>query len=236
MFGVTSFFPKSATPALVIVPFRVTLVLPEVLVAGVAQLAVPFGDQRHPREQDVVGLPATGGPLNTSVQPLKFDAGAVDARPLTARRRQVGVTGPRRRPGRSASHACAIVVEPRRCAVHLGIPVGLIVPSLSYSTVTVFANPPWALSPGLVYLVCHVREQADRACDVFLGRRRGNRSATEDVLPVAGVGFGGTQLAAAAPPVRANNPTPKTPASENECGPVLARISNLLLVRAASAP
>ena len=43
---------------------------------------------------------------------------------------------------------------PESCAVvHFGIVPGLIVPSLSYRTDTVCANPPLALSPGCRYLV-----------------------------------------------------------------------------------
>ena len=43
---------------------------------------------------------------------------------------------------------------PLSCAVvHFGIVPGVILPSLSYSTDTVFANPPEALLPGCRYLV-----------------------------------------------------------------------------------
>src|SRR5262245_57131789 len=85
MFGTVSFFPKSATPALVIVPFRVTLVLPEVFEPGLAQLAVPFTASVTLVNSTTVGSPlAVFLPRNASTQPLKFDGGAVDARPLTA--------------------------------------------------------------------------------------------------------------------------------------------------------
>ena len=41
--GTVSFFPKSATPALVRVPLSVTLVNPPVLDAGLLQLSVGVG-------------------------------------------------------------------------------------------------------------------------------------------------------------------------------------------------
>ena len=68
-----------------IVPFSTVLVLPEVLVAGFAQLGVPFGVRVTRANRMTVGLPAAlVGPLNVSEQPLKFDGGAVDTLPLTA--------------------------------------------------------------------------------------------------------------------------------------------------------
>ena len=82
--GMASFLPKPATPAGAIVPCRRTVVLPEVLVAGVAQLAVAFTTRVTRAYRMTVGLPPEFGPLNTSVQPVKFDGGAVDVLPLTA--------------------------------------------------------------------------------------------------------------------------------------------------------
>ncbi len=57
MFGTVSFFPKSVTPAFVIVPFRVRLVLPEVLLPGLAQLAVPLTARVTLVNSTIVGLP-----------------------------------------------------------------------------------------------------------------------------------------------------------------------------------
>ena len=80
--GTVSFLQKPATPAGAIVPVRRTVVLPEVLVAGLAQLAVRW-HQGHRAYRKTVGW-REFGPLNTSVQPGKFDGGAVDVFPLTA--------------------------------------------------------------------------------------------------------------------------------------------------------
>src|SRR6478609_1045561 len=129
MFGTVSFFPKSATPALVIVPFgaRVTRV-----------------------NSTIVGLPPEGTPLNASTQPLKFDGGAVDARPLTPVGGDRYALWAAPAAGPHAAHACFMVVELAKFPAHVGIPAVLILPSSSNSRVTVFANPPWALSPGAV--------------------------------------------------------------------------------------
>ena len=68
-----------------IVPFRVTLVLPDVLFAGLAQLAVPLTASVTLVNRISVGSPcAVFLPRNANTQPLKFDGGAVEARPLTA--------------------------------------------------------------------------------------------------------------------------------------------------------
>src|SRR5262245_4003260 len=82
MFGTVSFLPKPATPAFVSVPFSVTLVLPDVLLPGLAQLAVPLTARVTRVNSTIVGLPPEGGPLNAATQPGKFDAGAVDAVPV----------------------------------------------------------------------------------------------------------------------------------------------------------
>src|SRR5262245_41940237 len=81
-FGTVSFLPKSVTPALVSVPFRVTLVLPAVLLPGLAQLAVPLTARVTRVNNTIVGLPPEGFPLKAATQPGKFDAGAVDAVPV----------------------------------------------------------------------------------------------------------------------------------------------------------
>src|SRR4029078_1730080 len=145
MFGTVSFLPKSATPAFVSVPFRVTLVLPEVLVPGLAQLAVPFCTRVTLVNSTIVGLAPEGTPLNAATQPGKFDAGAVDAVPVpTSAFFEAPAFGPQ------AAYACFNVVVLEKVPAHFGTPVVLNLKSLSKSRVTVFANPPWALTPGWV--------------------------------------------------------------------------------------
>ncbi len=79
--------------------------------------------------------------MNASTQPGRLAAGAVDDVPVPIFELL------------QAAIAWACVVPLVNAPEHFGVAVVLNLKSLSNSRVTVFANPPWALSPGWVKVV-----------------------------------------------------------------------------------